>query len=97
VFNDAELDVIAVNDYRILVDRAGLRARMAALAERTAARAAGADPDGSLRYHRFLKELVRGQQPPLRPTPLARLVSPANVIAPRNSSETRSPVGPSSR
>jgi len=60
VFDDDEIGLVKLNAYRVLVDLADLEARLALIAERTAAGAAADDPDGSYRFHTFVEQLVVG-------------------------------------
>lgn len=58
VFDDDELDVAKVNDYAVVLDRAGIELRMADLAERTSSELAARNaPDA---FGELLKQLVVG-------------------------------------
>ena len=60
VLDEDEIDRISLNDHRVLVDRANVTRRVAAIVERTAAASAEADPDGSRRHDMIIKELIVG-------------------------------------
>lgn len=60
VFDDHELELARVNAHRVLVDGADITARLAAIAERTAAERSVDDVDGSYRLHSFVSHLIVG-------------------------------------
>lgn len=60
VFDDSELDPIAVNAFRVLYDRGGLADRLAAMQARTSAQSVTEDSDGAYRVHQLVKHLIVG-------------------------------------
>ena len=60
VIDDAELEVIRLNDYSILVDKTDLAVRLEAVAGRTEAEVQADDPDGVGRYGHFLQDMIVG-------------------------------------
>lgn len=60
VFDDHELEVARANAFRVLLDDADVEARMCAIAARTTAEQAGADPTGADRLGMLLAQLTIG-------------------------------------
>ena len=60
VIDQAELEVIRLNDYAVLVDKAGLSERLAAVQQLTTAEASGRDEDGRVRFGHFLQDMIVG-------------------------------------
>ncbi|MDJ0952771.1 MAG: hypothetical protein QNJ81_03755 [Acidimicrobiia bacterium] len=60
VIDGAELEVIRLNEYSVLVDKAGLASRLETVADRTEAEAQTDDPDGVARYGHFLQDMIVG-------------------------------------
>ncbi|MFZ5871788.1 MAG: hypothetical protein ACOYXW_14835 [Actinomycetota bacterium] len=58
VFDDSELDPIAVNAFRVLYDRGGLADRLAAMQARTSTQSVTEDSDGAYRVHQLVKHLT---------------------------------------
>lgn len=58
VFDDRELEVVRVNEYRVLYDIAGVAGRIASRAQATAAEAAAGDPVGTV--GRFVTQILIG-------------------------------------
>jgi hypothetical protein len=58
--DEDELHVLSVNDHRVLLDRGGIAAQIATLADHTATRVSTADPSGSRRRDMIVKELIIG-------------------------------------
>ncbi len=61
VFDEAEMDVVRINSYRLLIDRANLAGRLAALQARTVSEAARrAEQSDSYLFGQFLTNLLVG-------------------------------------
>ena len=58
VFKDSELEIARANDYRVLVDKAGIEDRMVAISRSTAATQSAVDFDTT--FGRFIGQLVIG-------------------------------------
>lgn len=58
VFKDSELEIARANDYRVLVDKAGIEDRMAAISRNTATTQSTVDLDTT--FGRFIGQLVIG-------------------------------------
>jgi len=60
VFEAADVPSLSVNDYRVLVDKSDLTARLAALKRDTTLRAAEVDKSGSRRFRQLVVQLIVG-------------------------------------
>ncbi len=60
VIDDAELEVIRLNDYAVLVDKAGLAERLEAVRYQTGIEASANDPGGTSRFGHFLQDMIVG-------------------------------------
>lgn len=60
IFDESDLDDLRLNAYRVLVGQDRIEERLAAIAKQTARQVEAEDPEGTTRYHRFVKELVIG-------------------------------------
>lgn len=60
VFEPGELQVCRVNAYRVLYDTGDVASWMVALASRTSAAQADADPDGTGRFAAFVQQMIVG-------------------------------------
>ena len=58
--DEDELHVLSVNDHRLLLDRGGIAAQIATLADHTATRVSTTDPSGSRRRDVIVNELIIG-------------------------------------
>ena len=60
VFEAANVPSLSVNDYRVLVDKSDLTARLAAMERDTALRAGASDDTGSRRFRQIVVQLIVG-------------------------------------
>jgi len=60
VFETANMPLLSVNDYRVLVDKSDLTARLATFERDTALRAAEIDTTGSRRFRQIVVQLIVG-------------------------------------